>query len=160
VTSNMNWLQVLSTSYSILNKASGTYGLVPNWVNSSGAGVAGPGNDANGVYFGYDELDDLHVSLTAEISSGKLSIPVVIAGSALFLAIIERFPIVIWGGGALLGWIAGGLLPDDPMVAQYLSEATADKVEILCGISGAILVVAVGWYLVRSTRLREEEADV
>ena len=49
---------------------------------------------------------------------------------------------------------------DDPMVAQYLSEATADKVEILCGISGAILVVAVGWYLVRSTRLREEEADV
>lgn len=89
-----------------------------------------------------------------------VSIPVVIAGSALFLAIIERFPIVIWGGGALLGWIAGGLLPDDPMVAQYLSEATADKVEILCGISGAILVVAVGWYLVRSTRLREEEADV
>ncbi len=89
-----------------------------------------------------------------------VSIPVVIAGSALFLAIIERFPIVIWGGGALLGWIAGGLLPDDPMVAQYLSEATADKVETLCGISGAILVVAVGWYLVRSTRLREEEADV
>lgn len=89
-----------------------------------------------------------------------VSIPVVIAGSALFLAIIERFPIVIWGGGALLGWIAGGLLPDDPMVAQYLSEATADKVEILCGISGAILVVAVGWYLVRSTRLREEEVDV
>ena len=31
-----------------------------------------------------------------------ISIPVVIAGSALFLAIIERFPIVIWGGGALL----------------------------------------------------------
>lgn len=89
-----------------------------------------------------------------------VSIPVVIAGSALFLAIIERFPIVIWGGGALLGWIAGGLLPDDPMVAQYLTEATADKLETLCGISGAILVVAVGWYLVRSTRLREEEADV
>jgi YjbE family integral membrane protein len=89
-----------------------------------------------------------------------VSIPVVIAGSALFLAIIERFPIVIWGGGALLGWIAGGLLPDDPMVAQYLTEANVDKVEMLCGISGAILVVSVGWYLVRSTRLREEQADV
>src|SRR3954466_14399725 len=52
-----------------------------------------------------------------------VSIPVVIAGSALFLAIIERFPIVVWGGGALLGWIAGGLLPDDPAVAQYLPNS-------------------------------------
>ena len=55
-----------------------------------------------------------------------VSIPVVIAGSALFLAIIERFPLVVWGGGALLGWIAGGLLPDDPMVAQICSRQLAD----------------------------------
>ena len=51
-----------------------------------------------------------------------VSIPVVIAGSALFLAIIERFPLVVWAGGALLGWIAGGLLPEDPAIAQYLSN--------------------------------------
>ena len=50
-----------------------------------------------------------------------VSIPVVIAGSALFLAIIERFPIVVWGGGALLGWIAGGLLPEDPIIAEHFS---------------------------------------
>src|SRR6202140_4836583 len=53
-----------------------------------------------------------------------VSIPVVIAGSALFLAILERYPWVVWAGGALLGWIAGGLLPDDPVVAQYLSGTT------------------------------------
>src|SRR5262245_36008251 len=51
-----------------------------------------------------------------------VSIPIVIAGSALFLAILERFPIVVWGGGALLGWIAGGLLPDDAVVAQYIAK--------------------------------------
>ena len=84
----------------------------------------------------------------------------VIAGSALFLAIIERFPIVIWGGGALLGWIAGGLLPDDPVVAQYFSETTLEKVDVVCGIAGAIIVVAAGMYLVRSTRLREARGDV
>jgi phosphate transport system protein len=33
-----------------------------------------------------DELDDLHVSLTAEISSGKLSVPVVIE-----MALVARF---------------------------------------------------------------------
>jgi YjbE family integral membrane protein len=87
-----------------------------------------------------------------------VSIPVVIAGSALFLAIIERFPIVIWGGGALLGWIAGGLLPEDPIVAQYFSEAMAETLDVVCGIAGAIFVVMVGMYLVRATRLREEEA--
>jgi YjbE family integral membrane protein len=86
-----------------------------------------------------------------------VSIPVVIAGSALFLAIIERFPIVIWGGGALLGWIAGGLLPEDPMVAQYFSEATTEIVDIVCGVAGAIFVVLVGLYLVRSRTPSESE---
>jgi predicted tellurium resistance membrane protein TerC len=84
----------------------------------------------------------------------------VIAGSALFLAVIERFPIVVWGGGALLGWIAGGLLPEDPVVARYLTEHQVDQLEIACGIVGAILVVAIGWYLVRSSRLREAQGDV
>jgi len=51
-----------------------------------------------------------------------VSIPVVIAGSALFLALLERFPWVVWAGGALLGWIAGGLLPDDAIVSQYIAR--------------------------------------
>jgi len=89
-----------------------------------------------------------------------ISIPIVIAGSALFLWIIERFPIIIWGGGALLGWIAGGLLPDDPVVAQYFTEATADKIETASAIAGAIVVVLVGWYIVRSRRLELEREEV
>ncbi|MGA8969489.1 MAG: TerC family protein [Pseudolabrys sp.] len=87
-----------------------------------------------------------------------VSIPVVIAGSALFLAIIERFPIVVWGGGALLGWIAGGLLPEDPVIAEHFSEATAETLEVVCGIAGAIIVVLVGLYLVKSRRVQEEAA--
>ncbi len=87
-----------------------------------------------------------------------VSIPVVIAGSALFLAIIERFPIVVWGGGALLGWIAGGLLPEDPIIAEHFSEATGAMLEVVCGIAGAIIVVVVGLYLVKSRRMREEAA--
>ncbi|MFZ0624397.1 MAG: TerC family protein [Pseudolabrys sp.] len=87
-----------------------------------------------------------------------VSIPVVIAGSALFLAIIERFPIVVWGGGALLGWIAGGLLPEDPIIAEHFSEATAETLEVVCGIAGAIIVVLVGLYLVKSRRVQEEAA--
>ena len=107
-----------------------------------------------------------------------VSIPVVIAGSALFLAILERFPIVVWGGGALLGWIAGGLLPDDPMVAQYFSSTTMinmgtdynlfgnaghlawdfeiDPIEMICGLAGAIIVVLAGLHLTRKAHRAEE----
>jgi YjbE family integral membrane protein len=108
-----------------------------------------------------------------------VSIPVVIAGSALFLAVLERFPVVVWGGGALLGWIAGGLLPDDPVVAPYLSGTTQigldtaytwfgksghmklefdiEIAQVICGILGAIIVVVAGLYLARSHRVPEAE---
>jgi len=90
-----------------------------------------------------------------------ISIPVVIAGSALFLAIIERFPLVVWAGGALLGWIAGGLLPEDPAIAQYLSNPEVslggievEPIAVICGILGAIFVVLMGLHLARSSRMR------
>jgi len=54
VTGDSTWMSVLDQSYSILAAASGSNGLVPNWVNSSGAGVAGPGGTSNGPDFGYD----------------------------------------------------------------------------------------------------------
>ena len=88
-----------------------------------------------------------------------VSIPVVIAGSALFLLVIERFPIVVWGGGALLGWIAGGLLPEDPALMQYIPHEMGETLETVCGIVGAILVVATGLYMVRSNRLQAKPAS-
>src|SRR3954449_3903431 len=66
-----------------------------------------------------------------------VSIPVVIAGSALFLAIIERFPLVVWAGGALLGWIAGSLLPEDPGVARFLSGVTMVDIDGNLNIFGS-----------------------
>ena len=71
---------------------------------------------------------------------------------------IERFPIVIWGGGALLGWIAGGLLPEDPIVAQLLLASHRAKSSISPAASrGAIIVVLAGLYLVRSKSRRLEQ---
>jgi len=54
VTGDSAWMGVVDQSYTILAAASGSAGLVPNWTNSSGSGVAGPGGDQNGLYFGYD----------------------------------------------------------------------------------------------------------
>jgi endo-1,4-beta-D-glucanase Y len=54
VTPSHNWMAVVDSSYQILTAASGQYGLVPNWVNSSGAGVGGPSGTTNSTDFGYD----------------------------------------------------------------------------------------------------------
>jgi len=87
-----------------------------------------------------------------------VSIPVVIAGSALFLAIIERFPVVVWAGGALLGWIAGGLLPDDPIVAAHIPATMMGTIDVACGVTGAIIVVLAGLYMVRLSRQQAAKA--
>ena len=39
-----------------------------------------------------------------------LSIPIILLGSQLVIRVMDRFPVVITFGGALLGWIAGGML--------------------------------------------------
>ncbi len=49
-----------------------------------------------------------------------VSIPLIMAGAAVVIALTERFPIVVWAGAALLGWIAGEIIAKDPFIVQYL----------------------------------------
>ena len=49
-----------------------------------------------------------------------ISIPLIVAGAALIMALLDRFPILIWAGAALLGWIAGEVIATDPVVTAYL----------------------------------------
>ncbi len=72
-----------------------------------------------------------------------ISIPIIIAGSKLVLAIINRFPVVIMLGGALIGWIAGSMLVSDPAIA-HLKIATVNHLPTIAGIVGALVVLAIG----------------
>ncbi|MCA3599595.1 MAG: TerC family protein [Methylobacterium sp.] len=49
-----------------------------------------------------------------------LSIPLIIFGSQLLSTLIDRFPVIVWGGAALLGWIAGEMLVTDPIVMDWI----------------------------------------
>jgi YjbE family integral membrane protein len=49
-----------------------------------------------------------------------LSIPLIVFGSTLLSSIMERFPIIVWAGAALLGWIAGEMIVSDPFVLTWL----------------------------------------
>ncbi|MBS0529210.1 MAG: TerC family protein, partial [Proteobacteria bacterium] len=97
-----------------------------------------------------------------------VSIPMIVAGAALIMVILDRFPILIWLGATLLGWIAGDVIETDPAVQPLLArlldghisfnlDATSklwdiaphfvlseDLVESLCSIFGAACVLIVG----------------
>ena len=49
-----------------------------------------------------------------------LSIPLIIYGSSLLTSVMERFPIIIWAGAALLGWIAGEMVVSDGFIVEHL----------------------------------------
>jgi YjbE family integral membrane protein len=44
-----------------------------------------------------------------------ISIPMIIAGAALIMLVLDRFPLLVWIGAALLGWIAGDVIASDPV---------------------------------------------
>jgi YjbE family integral membrane protein len=86
-----------------------------------------------------------------------ISIPTVVAGSAIVSAVIARFPIIIWIGGAILGWVAGDLLVSDPLLAPRVtvlmgamlgadSHASGgpDAGHIAFGLLGAVIVIIAG----------------
>jgi YjbE family integral membrane protein len=77
-----------------------------------------------------------------------LSIPLVVCGSALVLRLITRFPHVIWGGAALLGWIAGDIISDDPVVIGW-AGSHARAFDAWAPLLFAVVALACTWLAVR-----------
>ncbi|MEN9313623.1 MAG: rane protein [Pseudomonadota bacterium] len=77
-----------------------------------------------------------------------VSIPLIVWGSQIVLKLIDRFPIVVLAGGALLGWIAGGMMITDIFVEKYIGEV-GQTVIYACSAIGAALVVALGKMVAR-----------
>jgi YjbE family integral membrane protein len=59
-----------------------------------------------------------------------ISIPMIIAGAALIMMVLDRFPILIWLGAALLGWIAGDVIVSDPADHPFLQRLLDGHIEL------------------------------
>jgi YjbE family integral membrane protein len=77
-----------------------------------------------------------------------ISIPLVIYGSQIIMRLIERMPLLVPAGGGLLGYIAGDLATDDPVVAPWI-ESSAPMVDWLAPFVGIAIVVIPGLWLAR-----------
>jgi YjbE family integral membrane protein len=84
-----------------------------------------------------------------------VSIPLIVWGSTLVLKLLDRFPVIVTLGAALLGWIAGGLIVNDPAGDRWPLLDTP-VAEYGAKIGGAVFVILVGYAIKR--RLRQREA--
>ena len=64
---------------------------------------------------------------------------------------LERFPLLVWAGAMLLGWIAGDILATDPALTEVFGEGISDRAQIVLSLAGAITVplVALLWRHIR-----------
>jgi YjbE family integral membrane protein len=92
-----------------------------------------------------------------------ISIPLVVFGATLIMELLTRFPILVWGGAALLGWIAGELMVSDRIALLQMQAWNPALVvpapEVPVGIkagklvlysaatAGVLVVLLFGWLL-------------
>ena len=84
-----------------------------------------------------------------------VSIPLIVAGANILMVLLSYFPIIIWAGAGLLGWIAGEVIASDPVIYDYVASFGSDansKVKLVCSIVG--MIGTVGACLVSRARER------
>lgn len=76
-----------------------------------------------------------------------LSVPLIIFGSTLVMGLIERFPLFVWAGAALLGWIAGEMLVRDVALMKIIGVIPTHTLEYVAAALGAAFVLTIGFLL-------------
>jgi YjbE family integral membrane protein len=84
-------------------------------------------------------------STTLLIIGLAISIPMVIFGSTLMIKLMERFPVIVTLGAALIGWVGGETMVSD-VALKAVVEANP-SLHYIAAAAGAILVVALGKFL-------------
>jgi len=74
-----------------------------------------------------------------------ISIPLVIFGSTLMIKLMERFPIIVVLGAALIGWVGGETIASDVAFKEF-AEAN-HWLHYAAAAVGAVLVVLTGKFL-------------
>jgi len=109
----------------------------------------------------------LAIAAAAKNSTGLIifglavSIPLIVAGATLILGLLTRYPILVWAGAALLGWVSGELIVEEPLTITYFDQfahaigISHHGIEYLVSGFCAVLVMVIGWLL----RRREHQAS-
>ena len=80
--------------------------------------------------------------LTLLVLGLAISIPMIIAGAALIMMVLDRLPVLVRLGAMLLGWIAGEVIESDPAIHPFLQRLldghialNLDATSVIFGVS-------------------------
>jgi len=101
-------------------------------------------------------------SMTLLILGLAISIPLVVFGAKLLVTLMERFPVIITIGAALIGLVAGEMLATDPVALDWMKGMSGIHIaggkpmlngfnlELVAGAAGAVIVVVWGLWLAKT----------
>jgi YjbE family integral membrane protein len=78
-----------------------------------------------------------------------LSIPLIVVGATLITNLLNKFPILVWAGAALLGFIAGEMIADDTALLANFGVTHNWPLHYAAAIAGALAVVVISYALRR-----------
>jgi predicted tellurium resistance membrane protein TerC len=82
-----------------------------------------------------------------------LSLPIVVWGAGLLAHLMNRFAWIVWLGGGVLGYVAGEMFMEDPIVKRRLGEA-ASSLHYAVPLVLGLVIAASGWWFARGHRHR------
>jgi YjbE family integral membrane protein len=82
-----------------------------------------------------------HGSVLLVVMGLVISIPIVVWGSTLILRWIERFPALLYIGGAVLAWTAAKMITDEPLYQEWIDARPGIRSAIYLVILGGVLAV-------------------
>jgi YjbE family integral membrane protein len=63
-----------------------------------------------------------HGSILLVVIGLLISIPIVIWGSTIFIKLVDKYPIILYIGSAVLAWTAGGMIAEEPIIHQFIKD--------------------------------------
>jgi YjbE family integral membrane protein len=83
-----------------------------------------------------------------------ISIPLIVAGSGVVMYILNRFPLLVWAGAGLLGWVAASMMLADPVLTDYVDQALIKTIHLPINVAGVLFVLGIG-YLIKQQRKKD-----
>jgi YjbE family integral membrane protein len=86
-----------------------------------------------------------------------LSVPIVMFGAGALLKVLERFPLLVWAGAGLLGWVAGDMAAADPALPTYAHVTDHGTLELGLSIAGCALVLVIAFVVAIYRQWQEDQ---
>ena len=83
-----------------------------------------------------------------------ISIPLVIFGSTLMIKLMERYPVIIILGAALIGWVGGETFANDVTLREF-GQANS-WFHLACAAAGAVIVIGWGKFMEHKSSAKDE----